>query len=93
MPQPIPVPSSITGNSRPTGMTSPEETEKRASESSSKQASVNPSTLNAAEGKNYVLFEGTILETVLLNRLDGQFIGPVECLVTNDSTLTTANTF
>ncbi|MGC1231404.1 MAG: TrbI/VirB10 family protein, partial [Candidatus Acidiferrales bacterium] len=32
----------------------------------------------------YVLFEGTILETVLLNRLDGDFAGPVECLVTND---------
>ena len=45
---------------------------------------MNPSALNAADGKNYVLFEGTILETVLLNRLDGQFIGPVECLVTND---------
>ncbi len=84
MPQPIPVPSSVTGNARSTGMTSAEETEKRASESSSKQASVNPSALNAAEGKNYVLFEGTVLETVLLNRLDGQFIGPVECLVTND---------
>ena len=65
-------------------MTSAEETEKRPSESSSKQASTNPSTLNAAEGKSYVVFEGTILETVLLNRLDGQFIGPVECLVTND---------
>jgi type IV secretory pathway VirB10-like protein len=84
MPQPIPVPSSVTGNARSTGMTSAEETEKRASEGSSKQASVNSSALNAAEGKNYVLFEGTVLETVLLNRLDGQFIGPVECLVTND---------
>ena len=61
MPQPIPVPSSATGNARATGMTSAEETEKSASESSSKQASVNPSALNAAEGKNYVLFEGTIL--------------------------------
>jgi type IV secretion system protein TrbI len=84
MPQPIPVPSSITGNTRSTGMTGAEETAKHVSESSSKQPSVNPSALNAAEGKNYVLFEGTILETVLLNRLDGQFIGPVECLVTND---------
>ena len=84
MPQPIPVPSSVTGNERATGMTSAEETEKRASESSAKRASVNSSALNAAEGKNYVLFEGTILETVLLNRLDGQFIGPVECLVTTD---------
>ena len=48
------------------------------------KASPNPTALNAAEGKNYVIFEGTILETVLLNRLDGQFSGAVECLVTND---------
>ena len=32
----------------------------------------------------YLLFEGTILETVLINRLDGSFSGPVECLVAND---------
>jgi type IV secretion system protein VirB10 len=37
-----------------------------------------------AIGKSYVLFEGTILETVLLNRLDGQFAGPVQCLLTHD---------
>jgi len=39
---------------------------------------------NAAAGKNYVLFEGTILETVLINRLDGGFAGPVECLLSTD---------
>jgi type IV secretory pathway VirB10-like protein len=39
---------------------------------------------SAAAGKNYLLFEGTILETVLINRLDGQFAGPVECLLTTD---------
>jgi type IV secretory pathway VirB10-like protein len=39
---------------------------------------------NAPAGKTYVLFEGTILETVLLNRLDGAFAGPIECLVTGD---------
>jgi len=47
-------------------------------------ASANPNSLDAAIGKTYVLFEGTILETVLLNRLNGDFNGPVECLVTND---------
>jgi len=40
--------------------------------------------LDTATGKTYVLFEGTVLETVLINRLDGQFSAPVECLVTND---------
>ena len=44
-------------------------------------AKVTPST--AAAGKTYILFEGTVLESVLLNRLDGQFAGPVECLLTN----------
>ena len=39
---------------------------------------------NAAAGKPYLLFEGTILETVLINRLDGGFAGPVECLLSND---------
>jgi type IV secretory pathway VirB10-like protein len=37
-----------------------------------------------AAGKTYVLFEGTILESVLLNRLDGANSGPIECLVTGD---------
>lgn len=35
-------------------------------------------------GKTYFIFEGTILETVLLNRLDGANSGPIECLVTNE---------
>jgi len=38
----------------------------------------------AATGKTYILFEGTVLETVLINRLDGQMAGPVECLLGND---------
>ena len=79
----------LTGGKKPqtlpkSGTTTAEEAERKASESSSKQTTSNPTALNVAEGKNYVIFEGTILETVLLNRLDGQFIGPVECLVTND---------
>jgi type IV secretion system protein VirB10 len=38
--------------------------------------------LAQAEGKEYRLFEGTVLETVLTNRLDGSFSGPVNCMVT-----------
>jgi type IV secretory pathway VirB10-like protein len=38
----------------------------------------------AAMGKTYVVFEGTVLESVLINRLDGQMAGPVECLLTGD---------
>src|SRR5438046_2564975 len=47
-------------------------------------AAVVPDSVNAAAGKTYILFEGTVLETVLINRLDGQFPGPVECLLAND---------
>jgi type IV secretory pathway VirB10-like protein len=40
--------------------------------------------LKQAEGKFYRLFEGTVLETVLTNRLDGSFSGPVNCMVTTN---------
>jgi len=47
-------------------------------------AAASATSANAAAGRNYVLFEGTILETVLINRLDGGFAGPVECLLSTD---------
>jgi type IV secretion system protein TrbI len=40
---------------------------------------------NLATGKSYILFEGTILEAVLINRLDGSFTGPIECLLATDN--------
>ena len=84
MPQPAaPVPS-VSGSGRQAGTTTAEEEERKAPESASKQNPPNASVLNVAQGKNYVIFEGTILETVLLNRLSGDFTGPVECLLTND---------
>jgi type IV secretory pathway VirB10-like protein len=43
-----------------------------------------PSRFNSSRGKKYVLFEGTIIPTVLMNRLKGSFAGPVNCLVTHD---------
>ena len=39
--------------------------------------------LNSAHGQPYVLFEGTILDTALLNRLVGDFAGPVKVMMTN----------
>jgi type IV secretion system protein VirB10 len=47
-------------------------------------AAASAASANAAVGKTHVLFEGTILETVLINRLDGGFAGPVECLLSTD---------
>jgi type IV secretion system protein TrbI len=47
-------------------------------------AAVAADSPSAAAGKTYLLFEGTILETVLVNRLDGGFTGPVECLLSTN---------
>ena len=38
---------------------------------------------NSAHGQPYVVFEGTTIDTALVNRLDGEFAGPVKVLVTN----------
>ena len=43
-----------------------------------------PGAFNSFNGKRYVVFEGTVLETLLMNRLNGTFSGPVNCLVTTD---------
>jgi type IV secretion system protein VirB10 len=53
-------------------------------EEAKKPAAVPAASANAAAGKTYVLFEGTILETVLINRLDGGLAGPIECLLSTD---------
>jgi type IV secretory pathway VirB10-like protein len=39
--------------------------------------------LDSAVGQPYVLYEGTTLDTVLMNRLDGDAAGPVKVLVSN----------
>jgi type IV secretory pathway VirB10-like protein len=44
----------------------------------------NYAELQRAEGKQYRLFEGTVFETVLTNRLDGSFSGPANCMVTTN---------
>jgi len=57
---------------------------KSAEASHEAKAPTSPSAAPAASAKTFVLFEGTVLESVLVNRLDGAMSGPVECLVTND---------
>lgn len=71
----------------PTGRPTPHKDS--AAETARKEEPKNPAAAPvgppaAATGKTYVLFEGTVLETVLINRLDGQFTGPIECLLSND---------
>ncbi|MGC1417181.1 MAG: TrbI/VirB10 family protein [Candidatus Acidiferrum sp.] len=58
-----------------------QEQPKSPPESQSKDAT---GTANPSVEKRHVVFEGTVLETLLINRLNGTFSGPVECLLTND---------
>ncbi len=39
--------------------------------------------INSASGQPYVLFEGTTIDTVLTNRLDGEFVGAIKVMVSN----------
>jgi type IV secretory pathway VirB10-like protein len=39
--------------------------------------------LNVAHGQPYAVFEGTTIDTVLVDRLDGEFAGDVKVMVTN----------
>jgi type IV secretion system protein TrbI len=42
------------------------------------------SELRRSRGRKYRVFEGTVLEAVLTNRLDGSFSGPVNCMLTSN---------
>jgi len=39
--------------------------------------------IDSATGQPYLVYEGSILDTVLMNRLDGDAVGPVKVLVSN----------
>ncbi|MGA8556541.1 MAG: TrbI/VirB10 family protein, partial [Candidatus Acidiferrales bacterium] len=58
-------------------------------ESAQNAKSINPNVatpgeFNSSTGSRYLVFEGTILETLLINRLNGTLSGPVDCLLTTD---------
>jgi type IV secretion system protein TrbI len=80
-PQSLAPPIPAAEPSSPVPSTNPEtkQTQAAASERMS-----SPQNSKASTGKQYVLFEGTVFETVLLNRLDGTFAGPIECLLATD---------
>ena len=74
--QPNPSPAN-----RAQGSPQPASAPKSAADAASKHApEVN---IDAAHGRPYVIFEGTTIDTVLTNRLDGEFAGPVKVMVTN----------
>ena len=80
VPQPVtpagPEPASSTPSSSGT-----EDAEKQNGKA---HAAERDSKLDRSGGNEYRIFEGTVLETVLTNRLDGTFSGPVNCLVTTN---------
>jgi type IV secretion system protein VirB10 len=39
--------------------------------------------VDSANGQPYLIYEGSVLDTVLMNRLDGDAVGPVKVLVSN----------
>ena len=77
----MPLPQTTSGGAASQSSSAEVHTERKEE---SRPAAASGGVRNAAAGKTYVLFEGTILETVLVNRLEGQFSGPLECLVTTD---------
>jgi type IV secretion system protein VirB10 len=67
---------------RPSGLPQPvPATQTAAAMSGNKRAP--EVSVNSAHGQPYVVFEGTTIDTVLLNRLDGEFAGPLKVMVTN----------
>jgi type IV secretory pathway VirB10-like protein len=79
--------------SRPSAKSAGSADDAPARPSNSAQTSTAPATvdgkrapevnLNSALGQPYVVFEGTTIDTVLVNRLDGEFAGPVKVMVTD----------
>jgi type IV secretory pathway VirB10-like protein len=55
----------------------------KPAEPSPKDETTTPKSETPGSGK-YKLFEGTIIEAALMNQLEGDFAGPVICLVTTD---------
>jgi type IV secretion system protein VirB10 len=56
----------------------------RASPTLGKGPNTQESHLDKASGKLYRLFAGSLIETVLTNRLDGTFSGPANCMASYD---------
>ena len=47
-------------------------------------SATNTGELSRAHGPRYHLLQGSVIETVLTNRLDSSFAGPINCMVTSD---------
>jgi type IV secretion system protein TrbI len=72
-------------NSEPSGAgTVAEGAAQAAKDKNAGHGAASPVITSATTGKTFVIFEGTILEALLINRLDGAFSGPVSCLLSDN---------
>jgi type IV secretion system protein TrbI len=78
---PVQTPPNLNGQNSPgpSNMIAPRSTAQEQSPAEKRPAEVN---VNSATGQPYVLYEGTTIETILMNRLDGDASGPVKVMVT-----------
>lgn len=82
----VPTTSGVTAHASNLPANSATASEDRSVKPSSQAAANSRSpevNINSAHGQPYVIFEGTTIDTVLTNRLDGEFAGPVKVMVTN----------
>jgi type IV secretion system protein VirB10 len=75
----------VSGWGAPTNFRATQAPVSGSKESDSQSASKHPTeaNVNSATGQSYVVYEATLIETALMNRLDGDASGPVKVLVTN----------
>ncbi len=59
------------------------EVEPKQEETSSGYKRPLEANVDSATGQPYLIYEGSVLDTVLMNRLDGDAVGPVKVLVSN----------
>lgn len=78
-PEQTPPNSNGLGSQVSSNMIAPRPPAQEQSAAEKRPAEVN---INSATGQPYVLYEGTIIETILMNRLDGDASGPVKVMVT-----------
>jgi type IV secretory pathway VirB10-like protein len=59
------------------------ETERKQEDTSGGYKRPLEANVDSATGQPYLIYEGSVLDTVLMNRLDGDAVGPVKVLVSN----------
>ena len=80
-PQPLALPPLPAGTPRPAGRGGRTGAARRRQPRRTAPAARATAAPTVSGEPRYTLFEGTVIETVLTNRLDGTFSGPVNCLV------------